>query len=131
MYINHVTLMGNLTADPELVTTRGGSKLAEFTIAQNFKVEGKEDWAEFYDVQVWGGWAVNFCKNARKGTLVVVEGRLLQERWTDKASGKGRSRLKVRARKVFTPQDSRQGTAELEAPGDVEAEVEPEGNVPF
>ena len=131
MYINHVTLMGHLTADPELVTVRGGSKLCEFTIAQNFKVEGKEDWAEFYEVQVWAGWAENFCKNARKGSLVVVEGRLLQERWTDKASGKGRSRLKVRARKVFTPQDSRQGAGEVEEPVEVETEVVAEGNVPF
>ncbi len=131
MYINHCTVMGHLTADPELVTTRGGNKLAEFTIAQNFKVEGKEEWAEFYDCQVWGGWAENFCKSARKGSLVLVEGRLLQERWTDEASGKGRSRMKVRARKVFDLRASRQGGQEA-AREELEAEVVPEGkDVPF
>ena len=131
MYVNHVTLMGHLTADLELITTRGGSKLAEFTIAQNFKVEGKEEWAEFYDCQVWGGWAENFCKSAKKGSLVLVEGRLLQERWTDEATGKGRSRMKIRARKVFDLRASRQAGHEA-APEVLEAEVvSGEKEIPF
>ena len=130
MYVNHVTLMGHLTADPELITTRGGNKLAEFTIAQNFKVEGKDEWAEFYDCEVWGGWAVNFCKGARKGSLVLVEGRLLQERWTDTASGKGRSRMKVRVRKVFDLRPSRQA-GETAGEENRETETVAEKDVPF
>ena len=87
--------------------------------------------AEFYDVQVWGGWAENFCKSARKGSLVLVEGRVLQERWTDEATGKGRSRMKVRARKVFDLRASRQAGQES-AREELEAEVVPEGkDVPF
>lgn len=132
MYVNHVTLMGHLTADPELITTRGGNKLAECTIAQNFRVEGKEQWAEFYDVEIWGGWAENFCKKARKGSLVVVEGRLLQERWNDKATGKPRSRMKVRVRKAFDLRGSRQATGEDREEEEPETEVVSKSkDVPF
>ena len=63
---------------------------------------------------------------------MVVEGRVLQERWTDQTSNKQRSRLKIRAKKVFTPQDSRQGAAAVEDPVEVETEVVAEGrDVPF
>lgn len=97
-YLNKVTLMGHLTADPELRHTQRGTPYVNFTIAQNFRAgDGGEERAEFYDCVAWKGWAENFVKGAKKGALVLVDGRLRQESWTDRDSGQKRSRLRVNA----------------------------------
>ena len=74
--MNKVFLTGNLTADPKKETV-GAKTLATFTIAVN---EGEK--VSFFDCKAWGGWGDNL--KARKGTTLVVEGRLAQERWSDK-----------------------------------------------
>ena len=103
-YLNNVTLMGHLTADPELLFTPAGEKLANFTVAVNYKDKKGQSHGEFFDCQVWRGWAENLCKNAKKGDLVLVDGRISQERWKDKETGKERSRVRVMAQRVFTMQ---------------------------
>lgn len=98
-YLNSIQLIGRLTADPELVTKPGKPSVTEFTLAINFKGQnGKEDWAEFYDAEIWGGWAENLARNAKKGDWLYISGRLYQERWTDTATHKEMSRLKIRAK---------------------------------
>ena len=88
--LNSVFLTGRLTADPEKKKPKDKC-IAEFTIAQN------NGGAEFFDVVVFGGWAENLA--AKKGETVLVEGRLKQERFTDK-SGKEHSRMRVVANSV-------------------------------
>src|SRR5882672_10203697 len=75
-YINQVTLMGHLTADPELKTTPAGDSVATFSVAVNSKLKSGESRAEFFDVEIWKGWATNLCKTAKKGALVLLTGRL-------------------------------------------------------
>jgi single stranded DNA-binding protein len=77
--MNKVFLTGNLTADPKKETV-GEKTLATFTIAVN---EGEK--VSFIDCKAWGGWGENL--KARKGAPLVVEGRLAQERWSDKSGG--------------------------------------------
>ena len=92
--MNKVFLMGNIVADPELRETKA-APVANFTIAVN---EGKE--AGFFQCECWGNWALNLTRSAVKGSLVIVEGKLIQQKWFDEAD-QMRSRVKVRASRVF------------------------------
>jgi single-strand DNA-binding protein len=97
---NTVHLLGNLTADPELKRV-GATALATFTVAINFRDKSGKTSAEFFPCEVWGGWAENLVKTAKKGALVAVYGRLKQDTWEDKASQEKRSRVVVRADRVY------------------------------
>jgi len=95
-YLNHVTLMGHLTQDPELRFTPKGTPVTSLRIGINPRVgEGQEKRSEFYDCDVFGGWAENLCKTAKKGSLVVLEGRLRHEQWIDGPTNKPRSKVKI------------------------------------
>lgn len=76
---NDVHLVGRLTADPE-IKKAGDSSVASFTLAINYKDRDDKPYGEFFDCQVWGGWAENLVKTAKKGALVAVYGRLRQEK---------------------------------------------------
>ncbi len=104
--INSVILGGNLARDVVLRDVAGGRKVASFVVASNrtyiINSEKKKDTA-FVDVDVWGQMAENCSKYLRKGSPVVVTGRLRQDQWTTE-SGEKRSRLKVVASNVqFLP----------------------------
>lgn len=99
-YLNTVTLMGHLVGDPELKHTPQGTAVVEFTLGVNSTGQnGKR--SDFFDATAFGGWAENLCRTAKKGSLVLLEGFLAQERWVDKKSNQGRSRVKVKAQRVF------------------------------
>ena len=95
-YINTVSLMGHLTANPELKNLAGGKTVCSFTIAINGRQEGE---ADFFPCEIWGGWAQNLAKTATKGSLVLVEGNLGQDRW--EKDGQKHSRIKVKAQRAF------------------------------
>ena len=97
--INLVIIGGNLARDPELRTTPKGSAVAQFSIANNRKWRDdsgtdREDVA-FIDCEAWGKTAENIAKFFAKGRPIIVEGRLKQDAWEDKATGQKRSRVKV------------------------------------
>ncbi len=101
---NKVFLIGNLTRDPELRYTTGGSAVCSFGIAINRKYttsngEQKEEVC-FVDIQTWGRQAETADRYLQKGAPVCVEGRLQQDQWQDKTTGKNRSRLRVRAQQL-------------------------------
>ena len=101
---NKIILMGNLTKDPELRYTGGGSAVCSFGLAVNraYKTQTGElrDDTCFIDITAWGKTAEN-CKNyLRKGAPVLVEGYLRFETWVDKATGQHRSRHSVSAETV-------------------------------
>ncbi len=74
--INHVTLCGRLTADPELRYTQAGHAVATLRIATNDREE-----AEFHDVVVWRQLAETAAAQLTKGSSVYVEGRLHSRTW--------------------------------------------------
>lgn len=100
---NKVILMGNLTRNPELRYTPGGSAVAEFGMAVNrrFTVNGEQrEETCFVDINVWGKQAESVNRYLEKGSPVFVEGRLQFDTWEDKNTGGQRSRLRVVGERV-------------------------------
>ena len=84
--INRVVLVGRLTRDPELRRTASGLAVASFTIAVDDSRKGPngEKQTIFMPVSVFGNTGENVAKFTRKGSLVGIEGRLTQRKYTRK-----------------------------------------------
>lgn len=96
--INQVILMGRLTRDPEQRTTTTGKTIASFSIAVDRG--GQEDAADFFDVTAWEKLGDLVMQYLAKGRRVLVQGRLRQDSWDDKETGKRRTRIEVTATDV-------------------------------
>lgn len=91
--VNQVILLGRLTRDVELRTTTTGKNVAELSLA----VDRGNDEADFFDVVAWDKTAELLSQYTQKGSKVLVQGRLRQESWDDKETGKKRSKVVVTA----------------------------------
>ena len=92
-------ITGNLTRDPELRTTPNGASVCSFSVAVNrvyrdSNGEQKED-VSFIDCSAWGKLGEMISQYAKKGSGVLVSGRLDQRSWEDKTSGQKRSRVEI------------------------------------
>lgn len=96
--INQVILMGRLTRDPEMRTTTTGKSIASFSIAVDRGGEG--DQTDFFDVTAWEKLGELVNQYLSKGRRCLVQGRLRQDSWDDKETGKKRSRVEVVATDV-------------------------------
>lgn len=96
--INQVILMGRLTRDPEQRTTTTGKTIASFSIAVDRG--GQEDAADFFNVTAWEKLGELVMQYLAKGRRVLVQGRLRQDTWDDKETGKKQSRIEVVATDV-------------------------------
>ena len=96
--INQVILMGRLTRDPEIRTTTTGKSIASFTLAVDRG--GQDDQADFFDVTAWEKLGEPVSQYLSKGRRCLVQGRLRQDSWDDKETGKKRSRIEVVATDV-------------------------------
>lgn len=96
--INQVILMGRLTRDPEVRTTTSGKTITSFSIAVDRG--GQEDQADFFDVTAWEKLGELVSQYLSKGRRCLVQGRLRQDSWDDKETGKKRSRIEVVASDV-------------------------------
>lgn len=96
--INQVILMGRLTRDPEQRTTTTGKTIASFSIAVDRG--GQDDAADFFEVTAWEKLGDLVIQYLGKGRRVLVQGRLRQDSWDDKETGKKRSRVEVTATDV-------------------------------
>jgi single-strand DNA-binding protein len=101
---NKVILMGNLTRDPELRYTPKGTAIAKIGLAVNrvwtSESGEKKEEVTFVDVDVFGRTAENVGQYMRKGSPMLIEGRLRLDQWDDKQTGQKRSRLGVVAETV-------------------------------
>ena len=101
---NTVTLVGNITRDPELRFTPSGQAVATFGLAVNRRWQNRQtnEWEEqtsFFDVKCWAQMAENVAESVTRGSRVVVSGRLEQRSWeTDQ--GDKRSKVEVVADEV-------------------------------
>lgn len=91
---NTVTVVGNVTRDPELRFTPGGAAVASFGLAWNRKGQNDEEIVSFFDITCWSGLAENVAESITKGSRVVVYGRLDQSSWEDK-EGNRRSKVEI------------------------------------
>jgi len=96
--INQVFLMGRLTRDPEQRTTTTGKTVASFSIAVDRG--GQDDVADFFNVTAWEKLGELVVQYLAKGRRVLVQGRLRQDSWEDKETGKKQSRVEVVATDV-------------------------------
>jgi single-strand DNA-binding protein len=90
--------MGRLTRDPEQRTTTTGKTIASFSIAVDRG--GQEDAADFFNVTAWEKLGELVMQYLAKGRRVLVQGRLRQDTWDDKETGKKQSRIEVVATDV-------------------------------
>lgn len=113
MSLNSVNIMGNLTRDPEVKTIPSGKSVCSFAIANNrvYTRNGeKVTEVSYFDVEVWGVIAENCARYLKKGSGVIVEGRLKQDRW--EKDGKTQSRVRISANNVhFMPRKTDGGAS--------------------
>lgn len=96
--INQVILLGRLTRDPEQRSTTSGKVIVNFGLAVDRG--GQDDSADFFDVTAWEKLGELVMQYLAKGRRVLVQGRLRQDSWDDKETGKKRSRIEVTATDV-------------------------------
>ena len=100
MSINRVNISGNLTRDPELRATQGGTSVLSFGVAVNDRRRNAqtgewEDVPNFVDCIVFGNRAEPLSRFLSKGVKVAIEGKLRFSQWQDKQTGQNRSKLEV------------------------------------
>ena len=90
--INRVVLTGNLTRDPELRTTGGGTSVCSLRLACNTRRrDASGEWVDkpnYFDVTVWGAQGENCATYLQKGRPVAVDGRLEWREWQDQQGNK-------------------------------------------
>jgi single-strand DNA-binding protein len=102
MSSNSVTVIGNLTRDPELRFTTGGRGMASFGLAVNRRYQQNGEWQEqtsFFNVVCWGDLGENAATSLSKGSRVIVTGRLEQRSW-ETQDGEKRSVVEIVADEV-------------------------------
>ncbi|NDC90308.1 MAG: single-stranded DNA-binding protein [Acidimicrobiia bacterium] len=88
---NSITLVGNLTRDPEIRFTATGRAVASFGIAVGRRYQVNGEWQEqtsYFNVTAWGQLGENAAATFTKGTRVVVTGRLEQREYTSREGEK-------------------------------------------
>jgi len=90
---NTVTVVGNLTRDPEIRYTPAGSAVATFGLAWNHKDKAGDELVSFFDITCWRDLAENVAASLVKGNRVVVYGRLDYQSW--EKDGQRRSKVEV------------------------------------
>jgi len=100
--LNKVMVMGNLTQDPDLRFTTGGTPVLNFSIATNRRYKAGDDWKDevtYHNVVVWRS-AESLAKRIKKGTRIFVEGRMQTRSWDDKETGKKQYKTEIVADNV-------------------------------
>jgi len=98
---NKVLLLGRLSRDPELRYTASGAAVASFGLAVNHKYKAGEEWKTdvcYVEITVWAKQAENCAEYLRKGSAVLVDGRLNFQTW--ESDGQKRSKHEVVAQNV-------------------------------
>ena len=121
MSLNSVNIMGNLTRDPEIKYIPSGKAVCSLSIANNrvyTKNGEKVTEVSYFDVEVWGLAAENCSKYLIKGSGIIVEGRLRQDRW--EKDGKTQSRVRITANAIHFLPKKQNNTAKPEPAASVD-----------
>lgn len=99
MAFNKVILLGNLTRDPETRSTTSGASVTSISIAVSRSFVDKNgerrEETSFIECDAWGKQGETIAKFFSKGKQILVSGRLRQDSWEDKDTGKKRSAIRV------------------------------------
>ncbi len=123
MYLNKALIIGNLTRDPELKALPSGIKVCSFSVATNrvWKDQNgaKQEAADYHNVVVFGRQAETVAQYMKKGSQVMIEGRMQTRSWDDATTGTKKYRTEVVADRVqfgSTGNAPRTGGATTQAP---------------
>ncbi len=104
MYLNKALIIGNLTRDPELKAIPSGVKVCSFSVATNRvwkdKNGAKQESADYHNIVVFGRQAETVAQYMKKGSQVMVEGRMQTRSWDDQATGTKKYRTEIIADRV-------------------------------
>ena len=109
--LNHITIMGRLTRDPEMRSTQSGVSVASFTLAVDRDFGGRdggEKQTDFIDCTAWRHTAEFVSKYFSKGRMAVVSGRLQIDNYTDNDGNKRKS-AKVIADNIYFGDSKKDG----------------------
>ena len=101
--LNHITVMGRLTRDPEMRTTQSGVSVVSFTVACDRDFGGRdggERQTDFIDCVAWRSTGEFVSKYFHKGSMIVVSGRLQSRKWQDR-DGNNRTSWEINADNVY------------------------------
>ena len=138
MALNHITIMGRLTADPQLRRTGTGVAVASFTLAvdRDFPGQSGEKETDFIDCVAWRNTGEFVSKYFSKGRMMVVSGRLQIRGWTDK-DGNSRRTAEVVADNVYfgdsnkDTQNRNEGAQPQQMPQDFAVLTDDDSQLPF
>ncbi len=149
--INRVIIIGRLTKDPELRILPSGNKTIDMSLAYNRSYKVNNEWREeahYFDVKAYGALADRLSTQVSKGYMILVEGRLAQDRWASQ-DGKNMSKVSIVAESVRIvskpqtaqnkpmPEESSESVYNEEVNGiddikaDIEKSLEDDDDVPF
>jgi len=116
MYLNKAIVIGNLTRDPELRSLPSGIKVCSFSLATNRvwkdKAGVRQESTDYHNVVVFGRQAETVAQYMKKGSSLLVEGRMQTRSWDDKTSGEKKYRTEIVAdRTQFGPKGGSTGGA--------------------
>lgn len=104
MYLNKVILVGNITKDPELKALPSGNKVCTFGLATNRVYKdangARQEKTDFHNIVVWGKTAENVATYMKKGSQILIEGRMETRSWDDTKTGEKKYRTEVIAETV-------------------------------
>ena len=114
MYLNKAILIGNLTRDPELRSLPSGVKVCSFSLATNRvwkdKNGARQESTDYHNVVAFGRQAETVAQYMKKGSSILVEGRIQTRSWDDKTTGEKKYRTEIVAdRTQFGPKGSNSG----------------------
>ncbi len=113
MDLNKVILVGRVTADPQLLTTPGGQSVTTIGVATGRvwmdKNNQRQEETEFHNVVLWGRQAEIAGQYLKKGTMVLIEGRIRTRSWTDKNGQQRRTTEVMSERMQLGPRPMGQG----------------------
>lgn len=98
--MNKITIIGNLTKDPDVRTTTGGDEVTTFTVAVNRRTQSDHPEADFFRVSAWRQLGEICAKYLAKGEKVAVLGSVRANAYTD-AHGNPRASMEVTAQEVY------------------------------
>ncbi len=127
--LNHIVVMGRLTKEPELRYTQTSNAVASFTIAceRDF---GSEKQTDFIDCTAWRSTAEFVNKYFRKGSMVVVSGRLQSRKWQDK-NGNNRTSWEVQVDNAYFGEGKKQNDIAPSAEHFQELDGDDVDDIPF
>ncbi len=111
MYLNKAIIIGNLTRDPEIKSLPSGIKVCTFSLATNRvwkdKNGARQESADYHNIVVFGRQAENVAQYMKKGSSMLVEGRIQTRSWDDKNTGEKKYRTEIVAERTqFGPKGS-------------------------